>query len=757
MRYLCLILLTLFIVLGCSTTTKKNFSALNPEFLPPDSANWPINNQLSGDKDFESLDIYLNRVARENPALNTGWWADYRRAQLWMKKDKNVSCENFSHLAQDMRFPLRRVAFLHAHEVCPKDNQILERLEAFQLETFDPWLTESALSVAIEKAKAINDHAKLVELYIKKSKTSTRREEKVAFCDLAMKQAKVLGDKNKIHEIENRIYNLSPSRMPNPKAKDLLAVAADFRYLRNFERARATYQKIIHSRTVAMNDKLQAYRGIRLSYKIQQLRPEALKTTENLAAYMEKTYRHTKKTAADARVYADVQLQLARTYWTNDKQLLAAKILSRIEKAIKGRSSLSEEYWMRGRMAEEKQDFTAAIDWFRKALMEPIDSAATKDRINWYLAWNDRKAQNYDDAIQIFRDLKKHTDNPYEKNRFAFWLAKTLADKKQSASTKEANDEYAGIIKDDPIGFYGLLAHRELGLTLPIKKIRVDEANKKQNSFELTRRLSGMIDLPYFEWLTATRETEIARNYLDTVARALHKDAPSDLDSWYAIFQLYSKSQNYLSLFNQLNSLESTDRRAMLDMHPQLLFPAPYSETVSQAAGRFGVSPEFIYSIMRQESSFNPQARSQMDAFGLMQLLPEVAKRSAEANYIDYHVPEDLYEPFINIPIGSAYLRELWDKYNGEIILAVASYNASADAISNWRRTRYRGDTLEFIEDIPYDETRDYVKLVLRNLIAYELLSTRDDKMIFPEWTLKISSDTAASTGRGHAPASSEN
>jgi len=324
-----------------------------------------------------------------------------------------------------------------------------------------------------------------------------------------------------------------------------------------------------------------------------------------------------------------------------------------------------------------------------------------------------------------------------------------LADKKQAASLKDADDEYASIIKDDAIGFYGLLSHRELGLPLPISKIRVAEKTKA-GDYDVSRRLAKMIDLPYFEWLSATHESEIARSYLDAVARQLHKDAPSDLESWYDLFRLYAKSQNYLSLFNQLNALEANDRRTLLDQHPQLLFPAPYSETVSQAAGRFGVSPEFIYSIMRQESSFNPLARSQMDAFGLMQLLPEVAKRSAEANYIAYHAPEDLYEPFVNIPIGSAYLRELWDKYNGEIILAVASYNASAEAIETWRRTRFRGDALEFIEDIPYDETRDYVKLVLRNLIDYELLSTRDDKMLFPEWTLKIAADESSAAAPSH-------
>src|SRR5690606_5010850 len=125
----------------------------------------------------------------------------------------------------------------------------------------------------------------------------------------------------------------------------------------------------------------------------------------------------------------------------------------------------------------------------------------------------------------------------------------------------------------------------------------------------------------------------------------------------------YGRSHNYLPMFAQLNRLSASLRRTIFETNPELIFPRPYSETVSRSAARFGISVEFIYSVMRQESSFNPQARSHMDAYGLMQLLPEVAKRSAAANSIDYSNPDDLYEPYINIPLGSAHLRELWDKY----------------------------------------------------------------------------------------------
>jgi soluble lytic murein transglycosylase len=133
-----------------------------------------------------------------------------------------------------------------------------------------------------------------------------------------------------------------------------------------------------------------------------------------------------------------------------------------------------------------------------------------------------------------------------------------------------------------------------------------------------------------------------------------------------------------------------------------------------------------------------------MDAFGLMQLLPEVAERAAEEHGIPMSKAEDLYEPHINIPLGAAHLRKLWDRYRGEFVLAVASYNASERAIMNWLKTRYRGDALEFIEDIPYDETREYVKLVMRNMITYQMMNAQEKAPEFPEWALRIESSLAS-------------
>nr|HMN70223.1 lytic transglycosylase domain-containing protein [Bdellovibrionales bacterium] len=156
----------------------------------------------------------------------------------------------------------------------------------------------------------------------------------------------------------------------------------------------------------------------------------------------------------------------------------------------------------------------------------------------------------------------------------------------------------------------------------------------------------------------------------------------------------------------------------------------------------FNVAEELIYAIMRQESAFDPLARSPADAFGLMQILPEVASDIHKTSKVPYAEMEDLYQPNVNISMGAAHLRDLMKRHKGRFILAVAAYNASENAIRGWMKNRFRGDSLEFIEEIPYEETRTYVRLVMRNMIFYSLLNSKSASIEFPAWVLALDQDS---------------
>src|SRR5690606_29716281 len=127
----------------------------------------------------------------------------------------------------------------------------------------------------------------------------------------------------------------------------------------------------------------------------------------------------------------------------------------------------------------------------------------------------------------------------------------------------------------------------------------------------------------------------------------------------------------------------------------------------------FGISPLLVLSLMRQESGYDDRARSWASANGLMQIIPRTGARiAARLNLEDYNYGV-LRSPEVNVRFGTWYLSELARKYHGHVALAVGSYNAGPVAVSRWVDLRSDSTTDEFIEDIPYRETRHYVKTVL--------------------------------------------
>lgn len=142
---------------------------------------------------------------------------------------------------------------------------------------------------------------------------------------------------------------------------------------------------------------------------------------------------------------------------------------------------------------------------------------------------------------------------------------------------------------------------------------------------------------------------------------------------------------------------------------------------------------------MRQESSFDREARSLADAFGLMQILPSVAQKIADEAQLKIDRPDvSLLDASTNILLGSQLLRKNLKKFDESFILAVAAYNASETAVVNWSKRQDLTDPLLFIEEIPYRETQLYVKLVMRNYMNYSRLMTTQP-LKFDENLLRLS------------------
>lgn len=151
-------------------------------------------------------------------------------------------------------------------------------------------------------------------------------------------------------------------------------------------------------------------------------------------------------------------------------------------------------------------------------------------------------------------------------------------------------------------------------------------------------------------------------------------------------------------------------------------FPLPYRSSLEDQARQKDLDPFLLAGLIRQESEFNPKAKSRANALGLTQVLPSTGRQLSRKNGITRFVPKMLYDPEVNLKLGTYYLRQLLESLNGNWEETLASYNAGRARVVRWLSWARFREPAEFIETIPITETRDYVQTVLRNASVYRKL-----------------------------------
>jgi soluble lytic murein transglycosylase len=152
------------------------------------------------------------------------------------------------------------------------------------------------------------------------------------------------------------------------------------------------------------------------------------------------------------------------------------------------------------------------------------------------------------------------------------------------------------------------------------------------------------------------------------------------------------------------------------------LFPRPYWADLKRFSIANGLDPYLVASLVRQESEFNPAAVSRANAVGLMQLLARTGKLVAKEEKLKRYNASELFTPEVNLQLGTRYFRGMVDQFGGSFEYALAAYNAGSDRVVDWLgQGKYR-DAPEFVESIPFTETREYVQAILRNAAVYKQL-----------------------------------
>ena len=157
-------------------------------------------------------------------------------------------------------------------------------------------------------------------------------------------------------------------------------------------------------------------------------------------------------------------------------------------------------------------------------------------------------------------------------------------------------------------------------------------------------------------------------------------------------------------------------------------FPAPFRDALVRASKQQKIDPRFVLSIMKQESSFRPSAKSAAGARGLLQMTPDQAAKYAPAVKLQNLTEQDLFRPEINIPLGTAYLGELHRMFPDLLEAVAASYNGGEDNVARWVVRAVHKDPGIFTSEVGFNESKDYVNRVMANYRAYKILYTDDLK-----------------------------
>jgi tetratricopeptide (TPR) repeat protein len=195
----------------------------------------------------------------------------------------------------------------------------------------------------------------------------------------------------------------------------------------------------------------------------------------------------------------------------------------------------------------------------------------------------------------------------------------------------------------------------------------------------------------------------------------------------FSLGELYEKMGNYGFAYRRFRNI--FDRRFANSDFTEIipifkkLYPFYYAKQVDSAAAKFAIPQELIWSVIKKESAFEAKVISYANAYGLMQLLPGTASQVARQLRIPFRSTEQLFDPEINIEMGSYYLSSLLRRYDNNYVMALAGYNAGPHRVDRWKKVYDTDDDDLFMENLEFEQTRAYVRTCLKFFWIYRAIT----------------------------------
>jgi soluble lytic murein transglycosylase len=345
--------------------------------------------------------------------------------------------------------------------------------------------------------------------------------------------------------------------------------------------------------------------------------------------------------------------------------------------------------------------------------------ATQRSDAQWRLAWLAWRAGDWARARTAFTRYLADEREPEGLQRGRYWRARTLLREGNAAGEREL----AELAREAPFTYYGWRAASREAEKEDAPSVATPEDAEVASAPPslapppalppaLLRRLEIL--------LAAGLDERAAREVRPLAGRA------ASLGTRLALGQLLLEAGQ----FQRAQRLVMDAHRAELTRAPTpggealwwLAWPTAFDQAVEPAAAANGIPAALVYAIMREESGYQPGALSVVGARGLTQIMPETGRRLASDLGAARFDPDELFVPERNLELGAFYLSRLVDRFDGRLSAAIASYNAGPEAVARWLASGAELEDDEWVEAIPYEQTRGYVKRVLRSLHAYRML-----------------------------------
>jgi soluble lytic murein transglycosylase len=362
-----------------------------------------------------------------------------------------------------------------------------------------------------------------------------------------------------------------------------------------------------------------------------------------------------------------------------------------------------------GKIFEEERKFDSAREQYRKlAARYPNSEAAEEARFRG--PWTLYLAHEYRGAASGFLSARVHAKEATDRDMCDYWHARAL---EKAGDRENARALFVKLAQSTDSNYYPELASRRVATEKP----ELPASSASDPVFNGTPAVTGAAEF-HLERLNTLRAMGLKELEPDEL-KALEVSGGDRSETRRFVLAGFASADAWydaIAVATRMEKIGQLDHATA----ERVRYPRAYWDLFQTASTRLGLDQYLVIALARQESLFNPKATSVSNARGLMQLIPSTARKMAAERGMAPGAIE-LYDPLINVDLGTTYLKNLFEMFHGDAFHAVAAYNGGEHAVTKWM-SQFPGDDDEWVENIAYKETREYVKKVIGGRREYLLL-----------------------------------